>query len=115
MTGLSGSSSDLTDELREETDRFRGSMSGALYESMLVVWTSSIGAEILFRIEAWLGTALVVWLLCSISRSFALLAAAISVLSFTRRVVKALDIDTTDIVAVWEVSLGLTYRLGERY
>jgi hypothetical protein len=55
LVGLSESesSSDLVEELLEAGDvsLCAGRMSGALYESMLVVWMSSSGPEILLRME----------------------------------------------------------------
>lgn len=45
----SDSSSDALDEVTEFADL--GCRSGALYASIFVVWVSSIGAEILLRIE----------------------------------------------------------------
>lgn len=50
MRGLSEESeSDLLDSVGEDSDR--GNRSGALYASMLVVWVSSMGPEILLRTE----------------------------------------------------------------
>jgi hypothetical protein len=75
------SSSDLVDDVVED-DAALGKISGALYESKLVVWMSSMGAEILCLIEP--ADGFVVLLRCS---AMALSAASGSSLTF--RVVKA--------------------------
>jgi hypothetical protein len=77
------SSSDLVDEAVD--DAVLGWMSGALYDSIFVVWMSSTGAEILLRIEL---NALVVLLRCGIPSA----SAAAEMLCLFRRVVKALVI-----------------------
>lgn len=79
------SSSDLCEDVVELA--VFGKISGALYDNMLVVWISSMGAEILWRIDP---TALLVVLL----RCGLLSAASAAIrLCLTRRVVKALAID----------------------
>jgi len=65
-------------------------MSGALYESMLVVERSSIGAEILFLIDPWIGR-FVVKALCG--RSGVEEVGERSETLRARRVVNALDSD----------------------
>ena len=87
------SSSDRFDEVGEVADL--GKRSGALYESMLVVWTSSTGAEILLRMEL---SALVVLL-----RLGRLSESPIWMLCLTRRVVNALPM--LDILAACSYAL----------
>jgi len=79
------SSSDLCEEPAEEAVFDCAKRSGALYESMLVVWMSSTGLEILLRIEAPEPLELLRW--------GELLRSAVWRLCLTRRFVKARAID----------------------
>jgi hypothetical protein len=104
VTALSDmSSSDRCDEPVEDADM--GLMSGALYDSMLVVWMSSMGFEILWRREP--TDALV-----ELARLGAFSASAAFILCLTRRVVNALAIDMMAACSYSWSRIGAVKRLG---